>query len=256
MMKSILILLLLLTSTITLCQVKIPREYTVQVIYLSGNSEIIPIRNSEKKANVPVPVVAEGSIFYDGEYLLLDVKSIKILKTTYFPETRVENDIEIRKVKYFDPSIGREITLNAISNPKWEAAQRKLESEATSIFAPSDETLKEFEKSNNDTVKKQPDSRVMRDTVVISRLQNVYESDGNGNFKIILNSGLKLIGNRVINQTDGEWTTKNIDFNSSEYVELSKLNLKKGNYIIEKFLNKDKVVVSYKTLAIQIKEQY
>ena len=250
-MKSIALFLLLLTSNFGNCQVKIPKEYSVQVTYLSGNTEIIPIRNSDKKADVPKPIALQGSIYYDGEYLLLNVKGIKILKTSYFPDSKTSS-VRIDKMKYYDPKLGRERIINVISDPQWEASQRKTESEAKSIFAPSDEKIKEIKKSKSDTVNKQPDSRASRDSVVKSRLQNVYESDGNGNFKIILNSGLKLVGNRVVNQTDGEWTAKNIDSNSNEYFELSKLNLKKGNYIIEKSLNRENSVISNRIVRVII----
>lgn len=250
-MKSVFTFILLLTSYLSVSQVKIPKEYTVQVTYKSGTTEVIPVRNTDKKIDIPKPIVAEGSIFYDGEYLLLNVKSIKILKTSYFPDSKTSSDVRVDKVKIYDQRLGKEKTVNVIHDPTWEASQRKAESEAKSIFAPSDEKLNQVVKNEKDTLKKQPDSRVIRDTIVKSKVQNVYEADGNGNFKIILNSGLKLVGNRVINQTDGEWMARNIDANSKEYAELSKLKLKKGCYIIEKELNQDNIVLAYRVIPVK-----
>lgn len=181
----------------------------------------------------------------------------KILKETYNPKT----DLKITKVKYYNPYLGRFVIVNIISSPKLELSQREIESKSVSLLKKSDENNKANEKINkNDTLQKievevkQPQKEIVsnKDTIVYSSKQFVYEYDENRNLKRIENSGLKLVGNVIKNESDEElFIRKDIDKNSQEYLELSQLNLKKGIYILEKNLNKENELVYFRIVSVK-----
>lgn len=259
-MKRLFFALLFFITAVGLGQEKLPTKYIVQVTYDSGIKEVIPVKNSRKEIGIPQPIVDKGSIFYDGEYLLLNVKSIKILKTEYTSIVKKQetSDYRITRVDYYDPLSGKNKFVNVITDPAAERAQREVEVEARKhpIFArATDEEIEtakrnEVVKSNKyDPVSVQD---LAKDSNVISRRQGVYESDGNGNFNRIENSGLVLIGNRVENQTDGNFKKKSIPKDSPEHEELLTLNLKKGIFIIEKSYNSENVVIGRRILPVNI----
>jgi|SRR6218665_527322 len=264
-MKRLFFALLFFTTAIGLGQEKLPTKYIVQVTYDSGIKEVIPVKNSRKEIGIAQPIVDKGSIFYDGEYMLLNVKSIKILKTEYtsIKKKKETSDYLITRVNYYDPLSGKNRIINVITDPAAERAQREVEVEAKKhpIFARStdssieSEKLKELSPKKYDPVSTQGNASLGKDSNIISRRQGVYESDGNGNFNRIENSGLVLIGNRVENQTDGNFKKKSIPKDSPEHEELLTLNLKKGIFIIEKSYNSENVVIGRRILPVNISSE-
>ena len=254
MKKLLPLLLLFLASTYCFSQEKIPEKYIVQVTYISGNTEVIPIKNEEIKSNIPKPIVEDGSIFYDGEYLLLNVKSIKILNTIYDKSISKKPKYAVRKVKYWSYKYDRYITLNIIYDPEAERIQREAERNSESIFAPSSNTQIENKPAKfKDTISQPEISSVDRDTIVVSTKQVVYEFDGKGDFKRVENSGIKLVENMINrNQINLEFDRIDIDKNSQEYLELSALIPKKGLYLFEKNMNKEDAIVSCRIVQINI----
>ena len=257
-------LLLIATTSLCVSQIKIPKKYTVEVTYISGNREIIPIKNYDGKANIPKPIAHKGSILYDGEHLLLNVKSIKILKTEYFSVSKNSSigNYQVTRVNYYDPRLGKNRIINVITDPVAERNQREVEAEARkhSIFSRSADEENKIEIPTSpskpivkDTINKSENALIAKDTIVISRRQGVYESDGNGNFNRIENSGFLLVGNLINTQTDGNFERKKIGKDSQEYIKLSKLNIRKGMFIIEERLNKDNVVILYRILPVKLR---
>ena len=254
MKKLFQLLLLFFVTSACFCQEKIVEKYTVQVTYVGGGTEKIEVKNN-RCLKVPAPVVKEGSIFYDEEYLLNDVKSIKILETVYGKhEPAPKNKYAVRKVTYWSYKYQRYVNLNIIYDPEAERIQREAERNGKSIFAPSTEIQIDDEKNkSNDTIN-QPEKRsVDMDTVVVSTRQIVTEFDGKENFKRIENSGIKLVGNMInMNEINLEFDRIDIGKKTDEYLELSQIISKKGIYLIEKQLNKDNQAVLYRILPIRL----
>jgi hypothetical protein len=254
-MKKILsTLFLLLLNSFCYCQEKIPEKYIIQVTYTGGNTDKIEVDNY-RHLKVPAPIVKDGSLFYDEEFLLLDVKKIKILNTVYDKSISKpkKSKYVVTKARYWNERLHKFVTLNVISDPEAEKVQRESEAEQrkTAIFSRSSETqieeiLKPVEEIKSET-------QIDKDTVVVSTKQIVFEYDGNGNFKKIENSGIKLVGD-IINSKDynPEFNKIDMDKKSDEYLELSQLIEKKGMYLIEKRMNKQNQIVLRKIAPIHI----
>lgn len=254
MKKTLFTLSLFLLTSICYCQEKIAEKYLVQVTYTGGGTENIEIKN-DRHLKVAEPIVKDGSIYYDEEYLLLDVKKIKILNTVYSKNTSTSEKpfYKIDKGYYWDSKRQEYVKLNIISFPEQEKYQREGEErqKKTAIFSRSEEennTLEKAEKHINPEEKK-----VEKDTVVVSTSQIVLEYDGNGKFNKIENSGLKIVGDKI-NSTDfnPEFDRIEVDKNSDQYLELYQLIKKKGNYVIEKQMNKLNQIVLCKIASFNL----
>jgi hypothetical protein len=250
-MKNIILLILMSSSICFAQESKIPEKYSIEVTYISGAKDLISLKNDEAKPNIPKPIVKDKSVFYNGEYVLDKVKSIKILNTSYYQNNKTDSEIKITKLTYYDPWVGKERKINVISNPSWEASQRQAEAETrkTSIFG-SDNLSTEDSQAQIPTDTLRKDMKPIKEVEVYSRTQGVYESDGNGNFQRLENTGLKLNGNYVEKKINSNFKIKKVT--NSENVELSKLNLKKGVYIIERELDVNNKVISYRRVLINL----
>ncbi|WP_298136056.1 hypothetical protein [Flavobacterium sp.] len=222
---------------------QIVKEYKIEVFYKYG-VDTITIENYRKLPNIPEPKVSQESVFYDGEYLLEGVKKIKILNKVFLKESKKTNKI-VNVVNYKIPNSDK--YFQVIYYPSWQDTKGS----GRGLFN---------DKAENDTLQKkkieekQPQNEIIsnKDTIVYSSKQFVYEYDENRNLKRIENSGLKLVGDAIENESDEElFIRKDIDKNSQEYLELSQLNLKKGIYILEKNLNKENELVYFRIVAIK-----
>lgn len=184
-------------------------------------------------------------------------QTYKILKQTY----NSKNDYLITKIKYYNPFLGRDVIINVITSPKAEYALReKYDNYKSNSGKSSDNTenLNNENTSRNNDIeikKTKEDFTTNKDTIVKSSKQYVYEFDENNNFQKIENSGIKLVGNRVNSQFSGELIKNDIDKKSEEYFELLLLDLKKGIYIIEKNLNKENEIISFRIVPVKIQIQ-
>ena len=254
MKKALFTLSFFLLASLSYCQEKIVEKYIVQITYTGGGTEKIEVKN-DRHLKVPAPIVKDGSLFYDEEFLLLDVKKIKILNTIYGKNlsTPKKPKYVVTKARYWNERLHQFVTLNVISDPEAEKAQRESEAEQrkTAIFSRSDENQTEEISKPVEEIKSE--MQIDKDTVVVSTKQIVFEYDGNGNFKIIENSGIRLVGD-VINSKDynPEFNKIEIDKKSDEYLELSQLIEKKGMYLIEKRMNQQNQIVLCKIAAIHI----
>lgn len=247
---------LFILTSLCYCQEKIPEKYIVQVTYTGGGTEKIEVKN-DRHLNVPAPIVKDGSIFYDEEFLLLDVKKIKILNTVYGKNasTPKKSKYVVTKARYWNDRLHRFVDVNIISDPKAEQAQRESEAEQrkTAIFSRSEENQENDSPKSVEIINETEKSTVEKDTIVVSSEQIVCESDGKGNFKKIENSGLKLVGNKVnTKEFNAEFDRTNIVNNTNEYSQLLVLIPKKGMYVIEKRLNKEKQIVVCLVVPITI----
>ena len=232
------IILSLMTYVNLSAQERVIKEYQIEVHYKNKVDSII-ISNKKRLPNIPIPKVVEGKIFYDGKYYLSDVEdmriySAKILNVVYYRNPYTN---KIFKVYYY---------------PSWQDNDRKKTLNDW-ITEPS------TNKANVNQVKadeqKTETFNVNQDTVVTSTKQFVYEFDDKGKIGKIKNSGLKLVDNRINNQTSGDFTSEEIDMKSEEYQELSVLSLKQGIYLIEKKYNKNNYIISFKIVKIKIQDQ-
>lgn len=265
-MKKILFKLpLFLLISICSAQEKIPEKYIVQVTYISGNTEVIPVKNFDMKANVPAPIVKDGSIFYDEEYLLLDVKKIKILNIIYAKNASTsKSKYQIDTYYYWSYKYGKYMKLNVITDPEGEKAQREVEAKARAktkdrgiLFERSDESQENDNNKSVDVIKEAEKSTVEKDTVIVSTEQLVCEVEGNGNISKIKNSTLRLEGNNVKYRFDEDLLQENfvkedLDKQSEDYIILSQISLRKGIYIIEKKLNKGNEIISIKNVPVRL----
>ena len=219
------IILSLITCVNLSAQEQVIKEYQIEVHHKSKIDSII-IPNKKRLPNLPDPKVVDGKIFYDGKYYLSDVKDIriysaKILNVIYYRNPYTN---KIFKVYYY---------------PSWQDNDRNK----SNIFGNTDIDTKPPPKTSEVNTKKQELEKfnINQDTLVVSTKQFVYEFDGKGKIGKIKNSGLKLVDNRVNNQTSGDFTSEEIDMKSEEYQELSVLSLKQGIYLIEKKYNKKNI---------------
>jgi hypothetical protein len=249
MKKTLFTLSFFLLTSLSYCQEKIVEKYIVQVTYTGGGTEKIEVKN-ERHLNVPEPIVKDGSLFYDEEFLLLDVKKIKILNTIYSKNVSTpKSKYAIRKVKYWSDKYHRYINLNIISDPEAEKVQSELNNKRSTIFDSEtviDNSKIKPEKPTND-----------KDTIVVSTEQIVSEIAENGNIRKIKNSTLRLEGNDIKFRSDEDLLQENfikedIEKGSEEYLQLSALSLKKGIYIIEKNLNKENQIVLVKIVLVKL----
>jgi len=251
MKKTLFTLSLFLLTSICYCQEKIAEKYIVQVTYTGGGTENIEIKN-DRHLKVADPIVKDGSIYYDEEYLLLDVKKIKILKVDYAKNVSTSEKpfYKIEKGYYWDKKRQTYVKLNVISFPEQEKYQREGEErqKKTAIFSRSSEN------SNGEKPKEVAKSEeviVEKDTVVTSTKQIVFEYDGNGNFKKFEKSGLRILGDKIDSRNfNPEFDRIDIDKASDEYLLLSQIIEKKGEYIVEKLMNKENQIVLCKILPI------
>lgn len=258
MKKLLSTLSLFLFTSLCYCQEKVPEKYIVQVTYVSGNTEVIPVKNYDMKANIPAPIVKDGSVFYDDEYLLLNVKKIKILNTIYAKNvsTSIKSKYKIETYYYWSYKYGKYVKLNVISDPEAEKAQRELEAKHWGTIFGNSNQPQENDKSL-DLIKETEKSTVEKDTVIVSTEQIVCEVEGNGNIRKIKNSTLRLEGNTVKYRSDEDLLQENfvkedLDKQSEEYIILSQISLHNGIYIIEKNLNIENQIVSIKKVPIRL----
>ena len=254
MKKTLFTLSFFLLASLSYCQEKIVEKYIVQVTYIGGGTEKIEVKN-DRHLKVPAPIVKDGSIFYDEEYLLLNVKNIKILNTVYEKSISKpkKSKYVVTKARYWNERLHQFVTLNVISDPEAEKAQRETEAEQrkTALFHRSDEV----ETSKSD-LKQNEQPKVEKDTIIAYTEQIVCEVKGK-NIRNIKNSTLRLEGNIIKYRSyedllQENFIKENIEEKSDEYLLLSQLSLNNGIYIIEKKLNKNNQIVSIKKVPVKL----
>lgn len=126
-MKKILFTILMSVLPILMFS-QIPMRYTVKLISQSGIEYTVDIDNYNKKPNIPPPILVDkcirdgqeqhGCVYYDGEYSWTDVKSIDIIKVTYFESVQKKNNKQSKFIithrYYWDYRLGRYVRLNII----------------------------------------------------------------------------------------------------------------------------------------------
>lgn len=223
-MRKILILLLLSLSCFSQ---EIPTKYLLQVTYTSGATEVLTVKNERGLSNIPKPIVKDDSVFYDGEYLLLNVKKIDILKTI-FEDAKKLPETAISKVNYYNPQTGKEEKINVIHSPAWEASQQQVESERKSIFA-VDAVKQETDGKSADANSHVPPKD---NTEIVSVRRATYQVDDDGKFWKIRNLNIAKNGDNFNAGFDGELERDFVKADDSEYSALVRLNLSAGYYVM------------------------
>lgn len=124
-MKKLLSAILLLFTIACISQTKIPKTYTIAVH--GRYDDTIKLTNEDGAANIPAPKLVDGSVCYNGECVLNDIKSIKIIKITYYEQQKQLPKYKITRVRVFNPWTGRYHWVNVITQPQLEQEQRQLE---------------------------------------------------------------------------------------------------------------------------------
>lgn len=115
-MKKILILIgLLLLSMICLGQTKIAKTYFITT---RGERFDDTIQlNNDSGQDLPAPKLIDGSIFYNGEYVLNNVKSIRITKIIYYKQSNYKI---ISLGTRYNPYTGKWVKVSYLSDPERE----------------------------------------------------------------------------------------------------------------------------------------
>ena len=128
MKKLITLIVVLLVSMICLGQDKIPFKYSITV-HKARFDDTITLTNDKAIPNIPAPKVVNGSVFYNGEYLLNDVISIKINKISYYSvKPKEQSKYKITRIRMFNYFTGRYYWLNVITQPELQRQQNELNS--------------------------------------------------------------------------------------------------------------------------------
>lgn len=126
-MRKIITLLIALLIT-SICIGQTVDHYKI-VVYYSHGTDTINVNNTRLNT-IPAPIVKDGSIFYDEEYLLTDVDHIKIFKTYYskLSSRPKKSKYAIKQYTYWNYKYGRYVTVNVIYDPRAEEIQRRANS--------------------------------------------------------------------------------------------------------------------------------
>lgn len=116
---------------------QIPKTYYITVH--GKYDDTIQINNIEAKPNLPEPKLIDGSVCYDGECLLTDVKSMKISQITYYPN-KSKSDLpkyKITRVHVYNRFTGEWRWINVITQPRLQAEQDILNNKPKQYPFPS-----------------------------------------------------------------------------------------------------------------------
>ncbi len=224
---------------------QVVKEYKVVVKYAHG-VDSTSIENYRKTPNIPAPVVKDGSIFYDGEFLLEGVKGLEIYDTVYFDKPQNEKKI-LNVVKYKNPIADKEVTI--VYYPVWQDVekggflnQNANENDIDSLKVETDS----LEMDN-----KQGDLSSLEDKEITKIIQGVYEVHGKTLNKFE-NTGIKLVKNKVNSDFNEDFDIIPVDENSFDYVEIMSFNVSNGTFIIERSYNKSGKLVSKRIVRVHL----